>query len=220
MPLEDAKELFEAKLEIVRRSAADEGIALVINPDVVWLSVRLSGGHPHVLQLLGSHMIDRENLSSDGVIDKNDMVEALRTICYEDRLYVYDQLLHLVRMEGYEESLHRLLDMTDASFPTRIRRESAASLGAKALDWLIDHNIVLVVSESEYGFVDEFLRVRIQLDKAGENPRDMAHRIISFSPMPYHRTTRDESRTDVDYYEEIARDFAKRRFNDSDEKSM
>ena len=210
MPIEEAKELFEAKLENVRESAEEQGIDLVINPDVVWLSVRLSGGHPHVLQLLGSHMIDRENLSSDGVIDKNDMLEALRTICYDDRVYVYDQLLHSIRMEGYEEILHRLLSMADASFPTRIPRESAASLEARALDWLIDHNILLVANESEYGFVDEFLRVRILLDRAGENPRDMASRIISFSPVPYHRTTRDDTKTDVDYYEDVVRDFAKK----------
>ena len=54
-----------------------------------------------MLQLLGSHIVDHENQSDDGIIDKNDTVEALRTICYEDRGYIYDRLLHSLQMSGY-----------------------------------------------------------------------------------------------------------------------
>ena len=88
MPIGEAQELFEAKLKMVIADAEGRGLRIAVNPDVTGLVVQLSGGHPHVLQLLGSHIVDHENKSDDGMIDKNDMVEALRTICYEDRGYI------------------------------------------------------------------------------------------------------------------------------------
>jgi hypothetical protein len=210
MPITEAQELFEAKLNIVMEDARARDLQIAVNPDITGLVVSLSGGHPHVLQLLGSHIVDHENESNDGMIDKNDMVEALRTICYEDRGYVYDRLLHSLRTSGHLGILKEILHMSDSSFPTRVSRDQAATLPPEALQWLTDHNILLVVSDNEYGLVDEFLRVRMLLDSAGENPRDMTNRILSFSTLEYYPTSREDERRDFDYYEEVARDFANR----------
>jgi len=61
------------------------------------------------------------------------MVEALRTICYEDRGYVYDRLLHLLQMNDYLKVFKKILSMADRSFPTRVSRDQAAALPPKAL---------------------------------------------------------------------------------------
>jgi hypothetical protein len=210
MPLTEAQELFEAKLDIVTRDARTRDLQIEINPDVIGLVVALSGGHPHVLQLLGSHIIDHENDCNDGMIDKNDMMEALRTVCYEDRGYVYDRLLHSLQASGHLNVLKQILHMSDRSFPTRVSRDEAARLPSDALQWLTDHNILLVVNDNEYGLVDEFLRVRMLLDSVGENPRDMSNRILSFSTLEYYPTSSEIQRRDQDYYEDVSRDFARR----------
>src|SRR5262249_47816615 len=70
MPIADAQELFEAKLNLVIQDAGERDLQVAVNPDITGLVVQLSGGHPHVLQLLGSHIVDHENRSNDGVIDK------------------------------------------------------------------------------------------------------------------------------------------------------
>lgn len=203
MPIEEAQELFQAKLDKVIQDARQRNLKTTVNPDVIGYAVTLSGGHPHVLQLLGSHIVDHENQSDDGIIDKNDMVEALKTICYQDRGYVYDRLLHSLRTSGHLDVFKKILRMSGHSFPTRASRDQAAKLPRKALEWLTDHNILLVVNEYEYGLVDEFLRVRMSLDSAGENPRDMSNRILSSSTPQYYPTSREDDNLDLDYYEDV-----------------
>src|SRR5262249_24764858 len=100
MPSAEAQELFEAKLNLVIKDASQRDLQIKVHPDITGIVVALSGGHPHVLQLLGSHIVDHENKSDDGIIDKNDAVEAIRTVCYQDRGYVYDRLLHSLKMSG------------------------------------------------------------------------------------------------------------------------
>ena len=63
---------------------------LSVDPDVIERTVALSGGHPHLLQLLGSHLIEHEDSDPDGVIDAHDLANSLGRICYEDRARVYD----------------------------------------------------------------------------------------------------------------------------------
>jgi hypothetical protein len=156
--------------------------------------------------------MDHENESNDGVIDKNDMVEALRTICYEDRGYVYDRLLQSLRMSGHLGVLKKIFSMSDRSFPTRASQDEASALPSEALQWLMDNNILLVVNDYEYGLVDEFLRVRMLLDSAGENPRDMSNKLLSFSTLEYYPTSREGDKRDINYYEEVTRDFVKREY--------
>ena len=205
MPIPEAQELFEAKLNLVIQDARQRDLEIEVNPDISGIVVALSGGHPHVLQLLGSHIIDHENQSDDGIIDKNDTVEALRTVCYEDRGYIYDRLLHSLRMIGYFDVLKKILSMADRSFPTRVPRDQTDGLDRKAIQWLTDNNILLVVNDYEYGLVDEFLRIRLLLDSAGENPRDMSNRILSFTALEYYPTRPERDRLDLDNYEEELR---------------
>ena len=64
---EDAAELAETKLMHTVRSAADDGVKLEVDPTIVSRVVALSGGHPHLLQLLGSHLIEHEDEDPDGL---------------------------------------------------------------------------------------------------------------------------------------------------------
>ena len=211
MPIAEAQELFEAKLNLVIEDARQRDLEIEVNPDIIGIVVALSGGHPHVLQLLGSHIVDHENQSDDGTIDKNDTVEALRTVCYEDRGYVYERLLHSLKMSGYLDDLKKIFSMADRSFPTRVPRDQTDGMSQKALQWLTDNNILLVVNDYEYGLVDEFLRIRLLLDSAGENPRDMSNRILSFTALEYYPTRPKDDRLDLDYYEEeVSRDSIRR----------
>jgi hypothetical protein len=82
---EVARQLVEAKLcKLVEETTADH-LGLAINPEVIDRVIALSGGHPHLLQLLGSHLVEHENDDPDGVIDSRDLLNSLRRICYEDR---------------------------------------------------------------------------------------------------------------------------------------
>jgi hypothetical protein len=105
-------------------------------------------------------------------------------------------------MSGHLDVLKKILSMSDRSFPTRTSRDEASELPPEALQWLMDNNILLVINDYEYGLVDEFLRVRMLLDSAGENPRDMSNKILSFSKLEYYPTSREVDKRDLDYYEE------------------
>jgi hypothetical protein len=162
---DEALELVETKLREVVKDANKQKLPLVIRPDVVERIVRLSGGHPHLLQLLGSHLIEHENEDPDGVLDARDLVNVLRTICYDDRARVYDSTLHTLDMEQKLEQLRKLLLIASAKCPTRINRIDAhEQVESEVLDWLVAHNILALASADDYGLVDEFLRIRLLLD--------------------------------------------------------
>jgi hypothetical protein len=62
--------------------------------------------------------------------------------------------------------------LLDQGFPTRILRERAVdAVGAAALQWVVEHDILVPRSAEEYGLVDEFLRVRLALDAETEAHR-------------------------------------------------
>ena len=58
---DEATELIEAKLSQAAAWAEEDGLELRIDPTLVTRVVSLSGGHPHLLQLLGSHLIEHED---------------------------------------------------------------------------------------------------------------------------------------------------------------
>ena len=98
MPEEEAEDLVSTKLVAVRKAAQEEGTNLEIDPSVIDRVVKLSGGHPHLLQLLGSHLIEHENQDPDGILDARDLVNSLRAICYEDRARAYDAIVHVLEL--------------------------------------------------------------------------------------------------------------------------
>jgi hypothetical protein len=166
MTAEEATDLMETKLALVSSEAQTSGIPLATDPSIIPRVVALSGGHPHLLQLLGSYLIEHENGDPDGVIDARDLANSLHRICYEDRAQVYDSTLHRLELEGKLDDLGKLLEATRPNLPTRIDREQATELVSKdAIQWLVEHDVLAIVSDEEYGLVDEFLRVRMLFDQ-------------------------------------------------------
>lgn len=167
MSPEEATELVETKLQQVADDALAESIDLKIDPEIVPRVVTLAGGHPHILQLLGSHLIQHENDDPDNVIDSRDLMTSLRRICFEDRARIYDSTLHMLELEAKSDDLNMLLQLAPFGFPTRIPRRRAADNVSKAsIKWFVEHNILSVASPTEYGLVDEFIRIRIYLSEA------------------------------------------------------
>jgi hypothetical protein len=168
MTEEETQKLLVSKFTTVVDAANDEGIALAFDPDVLDRIAALSGGHPHILQLLGSHMIQHENAQPDGLLSVTDLVGVLQRVCYEDRKATYAATLHMVQNAGHLDALSTLLnrnELLDEGFPTRIYRQAAVeAVGTGALQWFIEHDILVSRSADEYGLLDEFLRVRMALD--------------------------------------------------------
>lgn len=166
MSPEDATELIETKLTQVADAAERQKTAMNIDPDVIAKVVRLAGGHPHILQLLGSHLVIHESEDPDGIIDSRDLVNSLRQICFEDRAGVYDSILHTLDLYGRLDELEALLRLADTGFPTRIRKDVAIDeIGEEAIKWFADHQLLSASDSLYYGLVDEFLRIRFMLDE-------------------------------------------------------
>jgi hypothetical protein len=147
--------------------AREDNIRLSVDPLVVKRVLALSGGHPHILQLLGSHLLEHEDDDPDGVIDTRDLESSLRRICYEDRARVYNSTLHELDVHGRLEALEELLQVTGGGFPTLIGRRNASDVVTpEAIHWLTEHNIIVARDEDHYGLVDEFLRIRMIMDTA------------------------------------------------------
>jgi len=165
MTPEDAEGLLQTKLDLVVEDAQSSGITIEVDPDVIPRVAALSGGHPHILQLLGSYLVEHEDQDPDGKIDSKDLVSSLSRICYQDRAQAYDATLHMLALENKLEDLQKLLALTAGHFPTRIPRAKAVeTVGPQALRWLVDRDILSLASSAHYGLVDEFLHVRLILD--------------------------------------------------------
>jgi len=167
MSYEDANELIETKLQKVAEAAEKDKIEIEIDPAVIAKVVRLSGGHPHILQLLGSHLVRHESEDPDGIIDSRDLVSSLRQICYEDRVGVYDSIVHTLELHGRLEELETILSLAERGFPTKIPKGRIYEvLGKEAIEWFVEHEVIAPSDNSYYGLVDEFLRIRFILSEA------------------------------------------------------
>jgi hypothetical protein len=194
----DADELMWDKLSHVIRHEEKKGNTLVVHQPVVDRMVELSGGHPHILQLLGSHLIQHEQGNPDGVLGVDDLVGALRRICYQDRGPVYASTLHRLENAGKLPSLQKLVGagpggtgIASAKYPTVIPRQQALdTIGEADLQWLVERDILVPLSDLEYGLLDELLRVRIILDAARPEMRAQVEqrlleegRLVSFDEL-------------------------------------
>jgi len=173
MDEEEATDLVETKLTVVCDETDADGLGLTIEPSIIGRIVALSGGHPHVLQLLGSHLIESENDDPDGSIDSHDLLNSLQRVCYEDRASAYRSTLHFLELNDKLDTLSTLLGMSSESparivssgFPTRIDRELArVYLDPADIQWLVDHSLLSTPVPGFYGLIDEFLRIRLVLD--------------------------------------------------------
>jgi hypothetical protein len=183
---EDARSLLEAKLTMVVQNAEQAGLDVRVDPDVIARVIALAGGHPHILQLLGSHLIEHEEEDPDGTIDARDLANSLRRICHEDRGAVYDSTLHELELFNLLDPLKNMLGMTENSprgvvmrgFPTIIDRTLAKRCATDTqIQNLVERNILWGGNPETYSLVDEFLRVRLILDAAGSD--EMEQRLIA-----------------------------------------
>jgi Archaeal ATPase. len=164
---DDSYNLLTTKLEMVIKDAKKKGINIQVEERAVDRIVKLSGGHPHILQLLGSHMVENENNDPDGILDYHDLLESLHTICYEDRAKVYDSIISNLELNNKIDAFKKLLGIASKGFPTIIDLEAALNIvPIEAIKWFTENNILYSLSSSDYGLVDEFLRIRIMLDEA------------------------------------------------------
>lgn len=194
----EASELIETKLGIVVEAASAEGVLLEVDPSVVEHVVRLSGGHPHLLQLLGSHLVEHEEQDPDGVFDARDLVNSLTTICYEDRAAAYEGTLHLLEVNGMVEAFRSLMEGATSKCPTRIdRRWAIENVDKGPLEWLLEHDVLTIASADEYGLADEFLWVRLVMDSAAQEAALMEGHILdlgtrALTSMEYEEDTVDD----------------------------
>ncbi len=169
---EEATELMETKLALVAVDAKQKEIKLEIDPNLISRIVALSGGHPHLLQLLGSYLVENENAHPDGKIDAEDLTTALGRICYEDRAQVYDSMLHKLDVEGHLGSLRDLISAAPPGFPTQISKAEALTIvKAETLHWMFEHNVLAEYTDGSYYLVNEFLRIRLMMDGVEEEER-------------------------------------------------
>lgn len=179
LPENEARELVESKLAEVIASPGRGPRGLEIDPSIIERILTLSGGHPHLLQLLGSHLIEHENENPDGRLDSTDLSQALHTICYEDRDRVYDSVIHMLEAAGKLGSLRELMMIASSNFPTRISREDARNrLDPEVLNWMVVRDILDPAEDGTYRLVDEFLRIRLVLDAIAVEEREPGRQAV------------------------------------------
>lgn len=191
MEQSDAYELLETKFHHVKEASEQNGIELSIDPTVIDRIVNLSGGHPHILQLMGSFVVENENQDSDGVIDSRNLANSLITICYEDRSHAYKSIIHFLEVHNRYDKLMQLFEVASSSFPTRIDRQFALSAtDEETLEWFVDHNLLTILPDDYYGLTDEFLRIRMIMDEELQNQPDIEKGLIgegAIRKLPYRQ---------------------------------
>lgn len=161
----DALELVDSKFSLIINEAKKNDLMIEIEEDLSNKIVQLSGGHPHLVQLLGSHVVERENSNPDNKISKTDLLDSLRKICYEERGTVYETTLHLIEVYGMKEEFQDFILSLPANYPTLINKDDLLDkFTAEQIHTLLYHNILSQPLSQQYGLVDEFLRTRILFD--------------------------------------------------------
>jgi len=179
LPEEEARELIDEKFKIAVEDAVSKGLELEIDEETVERVVQLSGGHPHVLQLLGSHLIEHEVENPDGIINARDLVSTLRAICYQDRGLIYESLIHTLEIDGLLDPLKQLFTIASPKLPITIDRERAEDvIEPETLKQLVMSDILSVSSANEYRITDEFLHIRIVMDKEQSAADTIEDRLI------------------------------------------
>jgi hypothetical protein len=162
---DESSELLETKFSQVANLAEKQGINLKIDPDIITRIINLSGGHPHIIQLLGSHIIEHECEDPDDIIDSNDLVNSLQKICFEDRGRVYDDIFHTLDLNDMLEPFLKILYQIPRGFPSKITQKILLDyVEPNQIKWLVKQNII----SNQYGYytlVDEFLRIRVFLEQ-------------------------------------------------------
>ncbi|WP_413432758.1 AAA family ATPase [Crateriforma spongiae] len=178
LPPDDAEDLISTKLEQISDAPENGDRKLEFSASIIRRLVELSGGHPQVLQYLGYHLVEQEFEDPDGVLSVRDLIGSFRRICYEDRGYIYDPLIHKLRQEGMLESLKVLFYAGSRSPPTYISRDDAINVcDAGTLEWFVDNDI-FILAHNGYRLVDEFIRVRVLTEVEDESIVSIEGRLL------------------------------------------
>lgn len=162
---DDARELLETKFRVVIDESRRSGLDVRIDPRVLKTIVRLSGGHPHLIQLLGSHLIQHENDNPDDLIDVKDLGGAVHRICYKDRGDIYTKIIESLETVDMLRPFTTLLTLAGSKHPTVINRKQALEVvGEDMLKEFVQRDIFVRGRRGELRLVDEFLRLRLSLD--------------------------------------------------------
>ena len=177
---EEATELLYDKFRKTEKHATSHDIKLEVDYGTLDRVVQLSGGHPHVLQLLGSHLIEHEEQDPDGIIDSRDLVNTLRTVCYEDRDFAYTSLIHSLDIDGLLNPLKQLYIAASSTLPTKVDRKKALNIiEPETLKQFVASDILCISSANEYRVSDEFLRIRIVMDEEQRDAEVVENRLIN-----------------------------------------
>lgn len=122
----------------------------------------LSGGHPHLLQLIGHQVIENEVNSTDWMIDGQNLNEFLTSICSSGGRYA--RLIDRLEIEGAMAPLRSLLTLATGDIPTKIKRTDA-------IDQIGEENLAKLCSmghayldREDVRIIDELFRFRLLLD--------------------------------------------------------
>jgi len=175
---DDAEDLISTKLGQISDAAQQGTKKLEFSTSIVRRLVELSGGHPQLLQYLGYHLVEQEFEDPDGVLSVRDLVGSFRRICYEDRGYIYNPLIHRLRQEGMLESLKVLFYAGSRSPPTFISRDDAITVcDTSTLEWFVDNDIFMLARDG-FRLVDEFIRVRVLTEVEDESIVSIEGRLL------------------------------------------
>lgn len=162
---DESMDLLVSKFELVVKDAEEKEIPLTYELDTLEQMVSISGGHPHLLQLLGSHIVEHENGDPDGSINSRDLLKSFKKICYKDRAHVYNSLIHSLDIDHKLEPLKELFAIASSKCPTRIKVTDATDiLDVDMLEYFVERNILIHLND-EYALTDEFLRIRLLMDE-------------------------------------------------------
>ena len=159
----EARDLVSTRLDQISEDALLKGEVLSFSPRIIDALISISGGHPHVLQLMGSLMIDRLNEKEVLRFDEDDLLAALFAISHEQRSAEYDKMFHQLELCEKVDSLKRFLCTASERFPTQVPVQTAKDrIPREDLHFLVENN-VLMMSDDVYALVDEFFWVWLEL---------------------------------------------------------
>lgn len=175
----DAKHLLDSKFKIVANQLNEDGIDVRIDTSIIDRIMQLSNGHPHLIQLLGSHVIESECADPDQIIDAKDLYNSLEAICFDSRGPIYERIIHMMDLNGRRDKFERIVSLAGGIFPAEIdMNKLRQEINPEEIDWFLARNIISIRDENSYGIVDEFLRVRFIIEAEQKSVVDLEEQLM------------------------------------------
>ena len=177
---EDSVQFIEEKFQIVLSSDEATNRDLSVSEDVYSSIARITGGHPHLLQLMGAHVLDHEEDDPDNHINLRDLVGSLRSICFGTRGEVYQKQIHRLVTDKKIDALREFFAISQTSCPTTAKGVPARdAIEHQDLEYLMNCGHVSYMSHNDtYVLIDEFLRIRMLLDSQVIDDRNLESNLI------------------------------------------